>query len=56
MAGKKARALEKKSERRDARAANAGDDIPGLLNDIVVTHIFRSDNFDIPQISQGCQR
>jgi|TARA_B110000977_G_scaffold173543_1_gene226775 hypothetical protein len=52
MAGKKARALEKKSERlearRDARAANAGNAIPGLLNDIVVTHFFRCDNFDYP--------
>ena len=52
MAGKKARALEKKSERlearRDARAANAGNAIPSLLNDIVVTHFFRCDNFDYP--------
>ena len=52
MPGKKARARKKeKRERRDANAsntANAGEAIPGLLNDIVVTHILRSENFDDP--------
>ena len=46
MSGKKARARTKKSERRVANAANtafAGEAIPGLLNDIVVTHILGSD-------------
>ena len=28
----------------DASAANAGEAIPGLLNDIVVTHVLRSEN------------
>ena len=32
----------------DASAANAGEAIPGLLNDIVVTHVLRSENFDDP--------
>ena len=45
MSGKKARARKKKKERRDA---NAGDAIPGLLNDIVVTHVLRSEHFDDP--------
>ena len=51
MSGKKARARKKKSERRDANAANtanAGEAIPGLLNDIVVTHVLRSELFDDP--------
>ena len=52
MPGKKARARKKeKRERRDANAsntANAGEAIPRLLNDIVVTHILRSENFDDP--------
>ena len=51
MSGKKARARKKKSERRDANAANtanAGEAIPGLLNDIVVTHVLRSEHFDDP--------
>ena len=51
MSGKKARARKKKKERRDANAAdtaNAGEAIPGLLNDIVVTHVLRSENFDDP--------
>ena len=45
MSGKKARARKQKRERRDA---NAGEAIPGLLNDIVVTHVLRSDHFDDP--------
>ena len=51
MSGKKVRARKKKRERRDANAANtanAGEAIPRLLNDIVVTHILRSENFDDP--------
>jgi len=51
MSGKKARARKKKKERRDANAANtanAGEAIPGLLNDIVVTHVLRSEHFDDP--------
>ena len=46
MSGKKARARKEKRER--SRDANAGEAIPGLLNDIVVTHVLRSDNFDDP--------
>jgi hypothetical protein len=51
MSGKKARARKKKKERHDANAAdtaNAGEAIPGLLNDIVVTHFLRSGHFDDP--------
>ena len=49
MAGKKARAREKKSERRDANAANTaivGEAFPRLPNHLVVTHILRSEHFD----------
>ena len=45
MSGKKARARKQKRERRDA---NAGEAIPGLFNDIVVTHVLRSGHFDDP--------
>ena len=31
-----------------ASLANAGEAIPGLLNDIVVTHVLRSEHFDDP--------
>ena len=51
MSDKRARARKQKRERRDANAtntANAGDAIPGLLNDIVVTHVLRSEHFDDP--------
>ena len=51
MSGKKARARKQKEERRDASAAitaNAGEAIPGLLNDIVVTHVLRPEHFDNP--------
>jgi hypothetical protein len=51
MSGKKARARKQKRERRDANAANAanaGEANPGLLNDIVVTHVLRSEYFDDP--------
>ena len=44
MSGKKARARKEKRER--GRDANAGEAIPGLLNDIVVTHVLRSEHFD----------
>ena len=46
MAGKKARAREKKGGRRDANAANAGEAFPRLPNHLVVTHILRSEYFD----------
>ena len=46
MSGKKARARKEKRER--GRDANAGEAIPGLLNDIVVTHVLRSEHFDDP--------
>jgi hypothetical protein len=46
MSGKKARARKAKRERR--RDANAGEAIPGLLNDIVITHVLRSEYFDDP--------
>ena len=38
----------RKREIRDAGAANAGEAIPGLLNDIVITHVLRSEHFDDP--------
>ena len=41
----------------DASAANAGEAIPGLLNDIVVTHVLRSVYFDDPaDLAHGSQR
>ena len=40
------RARKRKRERRDATAANPGEAIPGLLNDIVITHVLRSEYFD----------
>ena len=43
--GMETRARKRKRERRDA---NAGEAISGLLNDIVVTHVLRSDSFDDP--------
>ena len=46
MGGKKARARKKKSER--CREGNEGEAIPGLLDDIVVTHVLRSEHFDDP--------
>ena len=51
MSGKKARARKKRRERRIANTAgtaNAGEASPGLLNDIVVTHVLRSEHFDDP--------
>ena len=35
-------------KRKRERNTNAGDAIPGLLNDIVVTHVLRSERFDDP--------
>ena len=46
--GVETRARKRTRERRDANAANAGEAIPGLLNDIVVTHVLRSEHFDDP--------
>ena len=46
--GVETRARKRKRELRDASAANAGEAIPGLLNDIVITHVLRSENFDDP--------
>ena len=45
--GMETRARKRNRERRDATAANAGEAIPGL-NDIVVTHILKSEYFDDP--------
>ena len=46
--GVETRSRKRKRECRDATTANAGEAIPGLLNDIVVTHVLRSENFDDP--------
>jgi hypothetical protein len=46
--GVETRARKRKRERRDASSANAGEAIPGLLNDIVVTHVLRTEHFDDP--------
>ena len=46
--GMETRARKRKREYRDANAANAGEAIPGLLNDIVITHVLRSEYFDDP--------
>ena len=46
--GVETRARKRTRERRDANAANAGEAIPGLLNDIVVTHVLRSEHFADP--------
>ena len=35
-------------KRKRQRDTHAGEAIPGLLNDIVVTHVLRSENFDDP--------
>ncbi len=35
-------------KRKRERNTNAGDAIPGLLNDIVVAHVLRSEHFDDP--------
>ena len=37
-----------RKRKRELRDANAGEAIPGLLNDIVVTHVLRSEHFDDP--------
>ena len=44
--GAETRARKRKRERR--RDANGGEAISGLLNDIVVTHVLRSEYFDDP--------
>ena len=46
--GVETRSRIRKRECRDANTANAGEAIPGLLNDIVVAHVLRSENFDDP--------
>jgi hypothetical protein len=46
--GVETRARKRKQERRDATAADAGEAIPGLLNDIFVTHVLRTEHFDDP--------
>jgi hypothetical protein len=46
--GMETRARKRKREYRDANAANAGEAIPGLLNDIVISHVLRSEHFDDP--------
>jgi hypothetical protein len=46
--GMETRARKRKREYRDANAANAGEAIPGLLNDIVITDVLRSEYFDDP--------
>ena len=46
--GVETRASKRKRECRDASAANAGEAILGLLNDIVITHVLRSENFNDP--------
>ena len=38
-----------------ASLADAGEAIPGLLNDIVVTHILRTDYSTTPPISHGSE-
>jgi hypothetical protein len=48
MSGKKARARKQKHKRRDANAADAGEAIPGLPDNVVVTHVLRSEHFDDP--------
>ena len=48
MLGMETRASKKKSSRRDAHAANAGEAIPRLLNDIVIEHVLRTEYFDDP--------
>ena len=60
--GVETRTCKRKRGKRE-RDANAGDAIPGLLNDIVVAHVLRSEYFDDPAdlarltaISHGSQR
>ena len=50
--GVETRARKRMRERRDATAANAGEAIPGLLNDIVVTHVLRPEYFEGPRRSR----
>ena len=46
--GLETRARKRKRELRDASAANAGEAIPRLLNDIVIEHVLRTEYFDDP--------
>ena len=47
--GMETRARKRKREHRDAHAAlNAGEAIPGLLNDNVLTHVLKPGYFDDP--------
>ena len=48
MLGMETRTRKRKRECLDANTANAGEAIPGLLNEIVVTHVLTSDHFDDP--------
>ena len=58
--GVETRSRIRKRECRDANTANAGEAIPGLLDDTVITHVLRSENFDdpadlarLPAVSRG---
>ena len=46
--GVETRSGKRKRECSDASKANAGQAIPGLLNDIVIAHVLRSENFNDP--------
>ena len=46
--GLETRARKRKRELRDASAANAGEAIPRLLDDIVIEHVLRTEYFDDP--------
>ena len=48
MLGMETRTRKRKRECLDANTANAGEAIPGLLDDTVITHVLRSENFDAP--------
>ena len=48
MSSNMARVETRAGKRKRERDANAGEAIPGLLNDIVVTHVLRSEYFDDP--------
>ena len=41
-----------RKRKRECRDANAGEAIPGLLNDIVVTHVLRPEYFEGPRRSR----
>ena len=48
MSSNMARVETRAGKRKRERDANAGEAIPGLLNDIVITHVLRSEYFDDP--------